>query len=339
MIKEDRDGPGGQRYIPLPGSARRPIVTYALLGLNVVVWLATYAAGAGDDAWVLVDFGAMFGPLIAEGQYWRLFTAMFLHHDLVHLAFNGFALFIFGRMVETTHGRARFVAIYVLSGLAGGVLSYALSPINIGVGASGAIFGVLGALAAFFASQRRTFGVVVQRNLMGILVIAAINIFYGLATPGIDNWAHVGGLVAGFALGFALAPRYRIVTSDFGTPGFLKDVTSVSRMWWIVPTALVLVSVGAWLATTNFPDNAYTHLNKAERYYGQKDYESAFAEVERAIALDGYLAEAWLLRARMLVELGDSEGARVQLGMVIRSGDAEMRAEAIALLEELRSRP
>ena len=339
MFKEDRDMPGGQLYIPLPGAARRPIVTYAFLGLNVVVWFATFAAGAGDDTWVLVDFGAMFGPLIAEGQYWRLFTAMFLHHDLVHLAFNGFALFIFGRLVETTYGRARFVAIYILSGLAGGVLSYALSPINIGVGASGAIFGVLGALAAFFASQRRTLGVMAQRNLMGILALATINIFYGLATPGIDNWAHLGGLVAGFALGFVLTPRYRFVTSDFGTPGFLKSVTSASRMWWTVPVALVIVTTGAWLATARFPDNAYTHLYKAERNYGQKDYDSAFAEVDSAIALDGYLAEAWLLRARILVDLGDMEGARAQLGMVIRSGDAEMVAEAIALLEELRFRP
>ena len=99
-------GPGWQAGGSLPGTDRRPVVTYTLLAINVVVWLAMGLAGGSEDPNVLLDFGAMFGPLIASGEYWRLFTAMFLHVGILHLAFNGFGLFIFGR--------SHYSAVYTL---------------------------------------------------------------------------------------------------------------------------------------------------------------------------------------------------------------------------------
>ena len=152
------------------GLTRRPLVTWALLAVNVVVWIAATRAGGSEDRQVLLDFGAMFGPLIADGQYWRLFTAMFLHVGLVHLAFNGFGLAIFGSLVEGAYGHARFALIYLVSGLTGSVASYLVNSIAVGAGASGAIFGVLAALAAYFAAQRKVFGETAKRSMIGILI-------------------------------------------------------------------------------------------------------------------------------------------------------------------------
>ena len=104
-----------------PDKSGRPVVTWALLAVNILVWIATEIAGGSEDTQVLLDFGAMFGPTIANGEYWRLFTAMFLHVGLMHLLFNGLALLIFGQVVERTYGHLQFVIIYVLAGLAGSV--------------------------------------------------------------------------------------------------------------------------------------------------------------------------------------------------------------------------
>ena len=102
---------------------------------------------------MLLNFGAMFGPLIASGEYWRLFTAMFLHVGFTHLFVNGFALFVFGPIVERAFGPTKFLTIYLLGGLTGSVASYLLNSIAIGAGASGGVFAVIGGLAAFFVVQ------------------------------------------------------------------------------------------------------------------------------------------------------------------------------------------
>ena len=287
----------------------------------------------------------MFGPYIANGEYWRLFTAMFLHVGILHLAFNGFSLLIFGRLVERAYGHARFLTIYILAGLLGSVASYMLNSIAIAAGASGAIFGVLGALIAYFLIQRRLFGKMGQRNLMGVLFLAAINLFYGFATPGIDNWAHLGGFAGGFVLGLPLAPRYRIVASTLGTPVALVDVNSLFKQWWVVPAAVAVILVGAWMATVTIPDNPYSHLYQAEHYSRQGNHELAFEEIEKAIKLDQpisashlsrSLALAYLLRGKMLVDQGYYDRALTDLVLAHHWGDPETKAEAQALIDTLR---
>ena len=335
MTDEHQNEPGAQQYIPLPGFDRAPVVTWILLAVNIVVWLAMYAVGGSQDSQVLLDFGAMFGPLIAEGRYWRLFTAMFLHGDLVHLAFNSIALFIFGRLLEGAYGRARFIVIYILAGLAGSVASYALNSISIGVGASGAIFGILGALAAFFAANHESFGRMAQRNLTVILFLGALNLLYGWITPGVDNWAHMGGLAAGFVLGFALAPRHKLAMSSFGTPTALVEVKSIAWRWWVVPAALAVSTAGALWATATLPDNVYSRLNEAERRSSERDYDAAFAELDKALELDPFFGEVYYERALILAELGDIEGAIDQIPLAIQGGDRETKTKAIALLFEL----
>ena len=270
----------------LPGSNRKPVLTYALIAVNVLIWLAMEfegrSRGGSENPEVLLQFGAMFGPLIAAGEYWRLFTAMFLHVGVLHLAFNGFGLFIFGRMVEGIYGPIRFAIIYVLAGLFGSVASYLLNSIAIGAGASGAIFGVLGALAAFFLARREELGEAGRQNLMGLLVIAGINLVFGFSQPGIDNWAHMGGLAAGFALGMTLAPNYRLVNDVFGMGGRFVDVNTIARSFWVVPVAVALLFGATLLGNSRMPD-AQSHIDKAEQHFQEGDVEASLSELRAAL--------------------------------------------------------
>ena len=270
----------------LPGSERRPVVTYALIAVNVLIWLAMEfegrSRGGSQNQAVLLQFGALYGPWIAAGEYWRLFTAMFLHIGLLHLAFNGFGLLIFGRIVEGIYGPVRFGLIYVLAGLFGSVASYLLNSASIGAGASGAIFGVLGALAAFFLARREVLGEVGRQNLTGLAVIAAINLVFGFIQPGIDNWAHMGGLAAGFALGMALAPNYRLVDDTFGMGGRLRDVNPVARSFWVVPIAVALLFGATLLGNSRIP-SAQSHIDKAEQHLQQGEFEGALSELRAAL--------------------------------------------------------
>ena len=317
------------------------MVTYALLAANLLVFAAAQRAGAGEDPEILLDFGAMFSPLIADGQYWRLFTAMFLHADVPHMLFNGLGLFLFGSLVETTYGHLRFTAIYIVAGLSGSVLSFAMNSISIGAGASGAIFGVLGALGAFFAMQRITIGTPARINLAVVAVMAGISLAYGLVTPRIDNWAHLGGLIGGAAMGLALSPTLSPMLDIAGRPsGFRWKLPPPSR-WWAVPAAAVLLAAGTALGALSIPDNAYTHLFIAERRLDAGDTAGALSELTEAIRLERSLARAYYLRGIILAEQGNIDGAVADLGAAVRYGqavDQATRSKALTLMLELRGR-
>lgn len=320
---------------------RRPLVTYALLAVNLLVFHAAQHAGAGDDPEVLLDYGAMFSPLIADGQYWRLFTAMFLHADFPHILFNGLGLFFFGSVVERTFGHLRFAVIYVIAGLAGSVLSFGMNTIAIGAGASGAIFGVLGALGAFFAVQRDTIGRRAWTNLAAVAVLAGISLGYGLVTPRIDNWAHLGGLIGGAAMGLALSPTLNpVVASGWQSNGYLWKPAPLSR-WWAVPAAAAVLAIGVAIGTLTLPDNPYTHLFLAERRIEAGDGSGAVTELNEALLLERTLARAYYLRGTIRAEQGNVDGAIADLGAAIRysqRGDRTTRSNALALMMELRGR-
>ncbi len=325
------------RGLPIPSAAAQPRVTWALLAINFVVFLLT---GGTTDPFLLLDYGAMFGPLIAEGEYWRLFTAMFLHVGIGHLVMNALGLFIFGQLVERLYGPSRFLAIYLLAGLTGSVVSFAFNNVAIGAGASGAIMGIVGALGGFFISQRNLLGDLGRRNLTGVLILAAINLLYGLATPGIDNWAHIGGFVGGFALGIVLAPRYVIADTPLGTPTVF-DVSSLAARWWIVPGVVAALLVGTFLASATMPVTAFSHLYQAERYFEDGEYAAALDEVDEAVAIERALPDLYLLRGRIYVELGSTGAAISDFGRAIQysqAGDPRTRAEAVRLLLEIRTR-
>ena len=341
MVEDDQQVESeASRGFPLPGVDRKPLVTWALLAANTIIWVI---AGGTQNPDVLLDFGAMFGPLVADGEYWRLFTAMFLHVGVLHLVFNGFGLFIFGQLLERIYGHGRFLTIYILAGLFGSVASYVINSIGIGAGASGAIFGVLGALAAFFVVQWNMFGRMGQRNLTGLMLLVSINLVYGLITPGIDNWAHMGGFAAGFVLGMLLVPKYEVVTGESDVSSRMIDANSLARRNWVVPVSVALLVVFTMVGTATLPENPHTHFYKAERALEQGEYGVALEEVGSAIGLyqsmgQAYLltAEAHLLRARILVQMGDPEAAMRPVGMALAWGNREIRAEAIELWRALR---
>lgn len=225
---------------------RRPQVraVWAILAAIVVAYVLSCLL-SGDltqpRLGALILLGAKENRLIEMGQYWRLITATFLHANLVHIFFNGYALFALGPESERIYGTGRFLALYLIAGLGGSVASYLFSPAP-SVGASGAIFGLIGGLGAFFFLSRQAFGEFARTQIQSMAAIALINLFIGFASPGvIDNWGHMGGLAAGALVGAALAPRFT------RAPG-LYPPTLVRRFspWgWPAAAAVALALVAA----------------------------------------------------------------------------------------------
>jgi membrane associated rhomboid family serine protease len=191
---------------------RRPIVTYALIAINVLIFALLYkygGAGGNESESTLVNSGALVPQLVENGQWWRLFTVMFLHANVEHILFNMTSLFAVGTLAERFYGSVRYLAIYLGSGLIGAVTSVAYftligQPTAVGVGASGAIFGVAGALITL----RFQHSEVIPRRLrervsssMIPLVVISLPLSYILA-PNVDNSAHIGGLLGGMLLSF-----------------------------------------------------------------------------------------------------------------------------------------
>ncbi len=230
----------------------RPLWSWVILGVNIAIWLAmmviTTAQGGGLLAGslristpVLIAFGAKVNPFIADGQFWRLLTANFLHVSLMHLLFNTYALWQLGPEVERVYGRARFLVIYLLAAVYGATASYAWGG-ELSAGASGAIFGLVGALAAYFLRYRDLFGRRGRAYLGNMAMIVVVNLLIGISTPGIDNWGHIGGLVSGFLLGYGLAPAYAVPRNHLGGPVHLVDISSPARHMAILAIALILLA-------------------------------------------------------------------------------------------------
>lgn len=184
-------------------------VTYGLIAINVLVYLAMCAGGVGfmaQNAALTIKWGTNFGPETLSGGWWRLFTSMFIHFGLMHLLLNMFTLYQIGRLAERLYGSGRFLVLYLFAGLIGSIVSVVWHPTFNSAGASGAIFGVFGGLLVFlvkFRKQLPTTIAVQQRTSIAVLI--GYNLFYGFTHPGIDNGAHLGGLVGGVLLGLTLA--------------------------------------------------------------------------------------------------------------------------------------
>ncbi len=176
------------------------LVTMILIALNVIAFAISFIYPS------VVDQFAQYNSAILNGEYWRLFTAMFLHANIIHIAFNMLSLYFVGSGVEMLFGKWRYLVIYLLSGLVGGVLFlFTAGPSGAVVGASGAIFGIFGALGVFYIVNRRALG---RAGLNNWVFWIVLNLVFGLV-PGstIALTAHIGGLVAGLILGFLLLPR------------------------------------------------------------------------------------------------------------------------------------
>ncbi|SFJ20847.1 rhomboid protease GluP [Halobacillus dabanensis] len=172
----------------------KPRVTYFLLAINILIFLYIEWVGESTSVLTLIEYGAKYNPAIIDGEWWRIATSMFLHIGVLHLFMNMFALFYLGTAVEKLYGTWRFVFIYMLSGLFGGVASFMLNP-HVAAGASGAIFGLFGALLFFGVQYKQLFFRTMGWNL---IFIVCLNIAFGLLVPQVDNGAHIGGMIGGF---------------------------------------------------------------------------------------------------------------------------------------------
>jgi rhomboid protease GluP len=199
--REFREGPARRvRSIGSTSATRVLLIAIAVVFVIELVRGGLGRAGLAPSPQALVDMGALVPLLVHAGQWWRLVTVMFLHASLLHIALNAWALWLFGQFVETTFGRGRFLLIYFVSGFVASVTSYTFgSPCAVGVGASGAIVGLLGAFIAY--NFRRRHLSLNQANLRWALMIIVLNLVIGLSFQHIDNWAHGGGLVGGLVAG------------------------------------------------------------------------------------------------------------------------------------------
>jgi rhomboid protease GluP len=190
----------------------RPYVTYALIAINCLIFVAGQLYPSAYRQFV--NLTILYRPAVVEnGEYYRLFTSMFLHAGLEHLFFNMLSLFVIGRAIEWVFGWQRFLLVYLLGGLGGSVLfALTLSANGSGLGASGAIFAIWGGEIVWLYRHRNQLGNFAKTQLRNIVMIAALNLFLGLANPMIGTWAHIGGLVGGAALTWWIGPRLEMRT-------------------------------------------------------------------------------------------------------------------------------
>jgi rhomboid protease GluP len=205
---------------PQPPTARQPPspnnVTYALIAINALVFLAMVATGVSFTSPRPIDvyrWGGDFGPAtVGANQWWRLLTSTFVHFGIIHIGFNMYVLYRIGPFIEQVFGRARYLGIYFIAGLAGSLVSVWVHPNAVGAGASGAIFGLYGAVFGFLLTHRRTLDPAATSSIAksaGIFVL--YNVVLGSMSGTTDLSAHIGGLIAGFLAGLLLVrPRAAI---------------------------------------------------------------------------------------------------------------------------------
>jgi membrane associated rhomboid family serine protease len=186
-------------------------VTPLIIGANVLLFVVMVVSGVGlvePDSQKMIAWGAGYGPATTNGQPWRLFTEMFIHFGILHIAINMFILWQVGAFVERLFGNLTYLLIYILSGLCGSYLSLLAHPLSVAGGASGAIFGIFGALLGFLCVQRGAIPVPILRSLMrGAVIFVVFNMAFSFWQKEIDMQAHAGGLVSGFVLGMVLSRR------------------------------------------------------------------------------------------------------------------------------------
>jgi rhomboid protease GluP len=193
--------------VSLPQSA--PYVTYSIIGITVFMYILQLASRAVVQADLPIEFFAKANDLIRQGQLWRLLTPALVHGSVMHIAFNMYALLSFGTALERHFGHGRFLLLYLLGAFTGNVASFLFSD-GYSVGASTAIFGLLGAEAVFLIQNRKVFAGRFRSAIGNIIFIAAINLFIIGSLPGIDNWGHIGGLLGGLIFTSFSGPLWEV---------------------------------------------------------------------------------------------------------------------------------
>jgi membrane associated rhomboid family serine protease len=213
--------------------------THIIVGLNVLVYVAMVVSGASPlnpTREQLLRWGANWGPLSLGSQPWRMLTSNYVHIGIIHIGFNMWCLWNLGQLAERVLGRLNYVVLYTFCGLAGSLASLWFHPMSVGAGASGAIFGLAGAsIAVFYLGHLPIPKAAIQGTMRSLLTFVGYNLLFGL-TPGIDNSAHIGGLVAGLAIGAALSKHILVAPEERRT---------WTRLTWIVMAVVLFAANGA----------------------------------------------------------------------------------------------
>ncbi len=309
-------------------------VTQAIFGINVAVFAAMCLAGvsmldnpSGQD---LVHWGANFGPLTVGGQWWRLLTCVFVHGGLLHIGFNMWCLWSLGRLAESVYGHWTFAAVYLICGLGASLGSVIWNPVILSVGASGAIFGIAGALiASFYLGEFSLPRAAMSGMLRSVVAFVGYNLFFGAVISHVDNAAHIGGLLMGLLLG-ALIAKVAPAQDDF-----------LRRIAVLLVGVLVVAGGVMWLERSHAymlhgqngvgllqegktdegiaelqksvkmrPDFAPAHAALAQAYIAKHDFENAAVEMQRVIALNPRNEDAYYRLG--LIYLGLKQPAKAQ---------------------------
>lgn len=231
-----------------------------ILGLPTLQGLHPLEAATARDLWTLI-LGAKIDALIEAGQLWRLFSAVFVHAGLLHLAVNLFSLHFLGRVLEAVFGPVRFLLVYLLSGLAGSLASLALSDAA-SVGASGAIFGVLGGVAVFGIRNRHRMVPALRRHLVtNPLIWIGLNTLAGLAIPRVDLAAHTGGLLCGALVSLVLADRIGPVQPR---PARARLVTAAAAGLALLASVCLLTGLSQVALGVRYPETQWEPVLVAE---------------------------------------------------------------------------
>lgn len=255
----------------------KPRLTYLLIGINVLIFMLVELSGSSTDIEHLIEFGAKYNPYIIDGQWWRIISSMFLHIGIFHLIMNMLALYYLGHAVEGIYGTGRFFIIYMLAGIGGGLASFAFT-INVSAGASGAIFGLFGALLFFGLIHKRLFFQTMGTNL---LVIIGINLVFGFTVPQIDNSAHLGGLIGGFIAAAILhLPQQK---------HFIKQLGAL-LIYGIATIGLIVFGINT------HTKSGFYELHQVDEYLAMGQYETAIDLATENIAKNDDLLPQFLFQ-------------------------------------------
>jgi rhomboid protease GluP len=316
------------------GQSSSMLVTQSIFGINAAVYLAMLFAGvsmlsdpSGQD---LVHWGANFGPLTVSGQWWRLLTCIFIHGGLLHIAFNMWCLWDLGRLAESVYGHWTFAAVYLITGVGSSAASVIWNEHVLSVGASGAIFGVAGALlASFYLGEFTLPRAAISGMTRSVGLFVVYNLIFGAALRGIDNAAHIGGLLVGLLLG-ALIARVAPANDDIArrVAVLLLGVGVVGcAVWWLQHSHTYLVhgQNGLGLIAEGKTDEGIAELQRsvemrpnfapahaalAQGYVAKRDYANAAAEMRKVIALDPKNESAFTRLG--LIYLAEKQPAKAQ---------------------------
>ncbi len=278
--------------------AKTPIVTYILIAINVLVFAGIYVYSTLSGKTyneLIIGLGAKVNIYIIAGEYWRLVTPIFLHGGIVHLLVNCYSLYALGTTAERLLGRKKYIWVYFAAGVIGNIFSFAFSQ-SAGVGASGAIFGLLGAMLYLGMERPAFFKASFAR---GIITTIVINLAYGFSNAGIDNFAHMGGLLGGFLASGIVGTR-------------IKKRWYFNRYIYIALAAAVAVS-GLALGLGNIENNAILKYNRMVDSYNEQNWSKVELTGEEILELDLknddlVVSTLWLLSYSEAVE-GKTEEA------------------------------